>query len=50
MGATAFEVLFSRISGQGGESNIVLPVRLMLRESCGCTPASPVTPSPGVGG
>jgi LacI family transcriptional regulator len=39
MGATAFEVLYSRIGGQGGESNIVLPVRLMLRESCGCGPA-----------
>ena len=50
MGATAFEVLYSRISGQGGESNIVLPVRLMLRESCGCAPSSPVTPSLGVGG
>jgi LacI family transcriptional regulator len=45
MGATAFEVLYSRIGGQGGESNIVLPVRLMLRESCGCGPVQ----SPGAG-
>ena len=39
MGATAFDVLYSMISGPGGEPNVVLPVRLMLRESCGCAPA-----------
>lgn len=50
MGATAFDVLYSRISGNGGESDVVLPVRLVLRESCGCAPAAPVTPSLGVGG
>jgi LacI family transcriptional regulator len=50
MGATAFDVLHSRISGSGGESDVVLPVRLVLRESCGCAPAVPVTPSLGVGG
>jgi LacI family transcriptional regulator len=38
LGATAFEVLFSRISGAGGEPDLVLPVRLIVRESCGCTP------------
>ncbi|TMD55083.1 MAG: LacI family transcriptional regulator [Chloroflexi bacterium] len=36
MGATAFEVLWSRISAEGGEPDVVLPVRLMIRESCGC--------------
>jgi LacI family transcriptional regulator len=39
MGAMAFDVLYSMISGSGSESNVVLPVRLMLRESCGCAPA-----------
>jgi LacI family transcriptional regulator len=50
MGATAFDVLYSMISGTGSDPNVVLPVRLMLRESCGCTqlPASPVSTSPGV--
>jgi LacI family transcriptional regulator len=42
MGATAFDVLYSMISGTGSDPNVVLPVRLMLRESCGCphAPAS----------
>ncbi|HEY6469977.1 MAG TPA: LacI family DNA-binding transcriptional regulator [Candidatus Dormibacteraeota bacterium] len=44
MGATAFDVLYSMISGAGSEPNVVLPVRLMLRESCGCAPA-PVPPN-----
>src|SRR5579863_327019 len=44
MGATAFDVLYSMISGTGSEPNVVLPVRLMLRESCGCAP-SPVPPN-----
>jgi LacI family transcriptional regulator len=37
LGATAFDVLYSRISGGGGEAEVVLPVRLAVRESCGCT-------------
>ena len=36
MGATAFDVLYSRISAAGGESDVVLPVELIVRESCGC--------------
>jgi LacI family transcriptional regulator len=39
MGATAFELLHSMISnGLPAERNIVLPTRLILRESCGCPP------------
>jgi LacI family transcriptional regulator len=39
MGATAFDVLSSMIRGVGSQPNVVLPVRLMLRESCGCAQA-----------
>jgi LacI family transcriptional regulator len=37
LGATAFEVLYHRISLGGGQRDIVLPVQLVVRESCGCT-------------
>jgi len=37
LGATAFDVLFSRISTGKGESDVVLPVQLIIRESCGCS-------------
>jgi LacI family transcriptional regulator len=42
LGATAFDVLYSRISARGGEREVVLPVQLIIRESCGCAhrPAS----------
>jgi LacI family transcriptional regulator len=36
LGATAFDVLYSRISAGGGDPEVVLPVRLVVRESCGC--------------
>jgi LacI family transcriptional regulator len=36
LGATAFDVLYARISAAGGEREVVLPVKLILRESCGC--------------
>ena len=36
LGATAFDVLHSRISGRGGAPDILLPVQLIIRESCGC--------------
>jgi LacI family transcriptional regulator len=36
LGATAFDVLHSRISAGGGEPDVVLAVRLIVRESCGC--------------
>jgi LacI family transcriptional regulator len=36
LGATAFDVLYSRISAGGGRSDTVLPVELIVRESCGC--------------
>lgn len=39
MGKTAFDVLYSRISAGHGEPDVVLPVQLVIRESCGCTPS-----------
>ena len=39
MGAMAFDVLYSKISTGKGESDVVLPVQLIIRESCGCTAA-----------
>jgi LacI family transcriptional regulator len=36
LGATAFDVLYSRISATGVEADVVLPVQLIVRESCGC--------------
>jgi len=36
LGAMAFDVLYSRISTGKGESEVVLPVQLIVRESCGC--------------
>jgi LacI family transcriptional regulator len=38
LGATAFDVLYSRINARGGEPDVVLPVELIIRESCGCPP------------
>ena len=44
LGATAFEVLFSMINdAEDVPRNIVLPTRLVPRESCGCRP-DPATP------
>ena len=37
LGAMAFDVLYSKISTGKGESDVVLPVQLIVRESCGCT-------------
>ncbi|HSS93905.1 MAG TPA: substrate-binding domain-containing protein, partial [Candidatus Dormibacteraeota bacterium] len=37
LGATAFDVLYTRISLGGGKTDTVLPVELIVRESCGCT-------------
>jgi LacI family transcriptional regulator len=39
LGAMAFDVLYSRISTGKGESDVMLPVQLIIRESCGCTGA-----------
>jgi DNA-binding LacI/PurR family transcriptional regulator len=36
LGATAFDILYSKISSGTGESDVVLPVELVVRESCGC--------------
>ncbi len=44
LGATAFEVLYSMINDAGqAPRDIVLPTRLIPRESCGCRP-DPATP------
>jgi LacI family transcriptional regulator len=44
LGATAFEVLYSMINDAGhAPRDIVLPTRLVPRESCGCHP-DPATP------
>ncbi len=43
LGATAFETLYAMISGSDPEPrNIVLPTRLICRESCGCPPQSDI--------
>jgi LacI family transcriptional regulator len=44
LGAKAFEVLYSRINGANTKHDVVLPVQLIVRESCGCAP-SPSTVS-----
>ncbi len=44
LGATAFDVLYSRINATGGEPDVVLPVQLVVRESCGCAP-NPASPA-----
>jgi LacI family transcriptional regulator len=43
LGATAFDVLHARISEGAAAPDTVLPVELIVRESCGCgpDPASP---------
>ena len=40
LGAEAFDILYSRISEGGGNADTVLPVELVVRESCGCAPGS----------
>jgi LacI family transcriptional regulator len=45
IGATAFEVLYSMISdAEPAQRDVVLPTRLIPRESCGCPP-DPATPT-----
>jgi LacI family transcriptional regulator len=45
IGATAFEVLYSMISNaEPAQRDVVLPTRLIARESCGCRP-DPATPA-----
>jgi LacI family transcriptional regulator len=39
LGATAFDVLYSKISTGKADNDVVLPVQLIVRESCGCTTA-----------
>jgi len=39
LGAMAFAVLHSKISTGQGDSDVVLPVQLIVRESCGCAAA-----------
>jgi LacI family transcriptional regulator len=40
LGAKAFEVLYAGISGANAKHDVVLPVQLVVRESCGCTSGS----------
>ena len=40
LGAQAFEILYSRISAARGTPDTVLPVELVVRESCGCLNSS----------
>jgi LacI family transcriptional regulator len=52
IGATAFDVLHAMITtGVAPERDIVLPTRLIVRQSCGCPPASgpPASGSPASG-
>jgi LacI family transcriptional regulator len=45
LGATAFEVLYSMINDAGhAPRNIILPTRLIPRESCGCHPDAAAPP------
>ena len=39
LGSTAFEVLYSMLSTGKADADVVLPVQLIVRESCGCTAA-----------
>jgi len=38
LGAMAFDVLYSKISNGKSALDVVLPVELIIRESCGCKP------------
>ncbi len=37
LGATAFDILYSKINTGKPDADVVLPVELIIRESCGCT-------------
>jgi LacI family transcriptional regulator len=45
LGAKAFDLLYSRISAAAGAPDVVLPVQLIVRESCGCPSSSGPTSS-----
>ena len=45
LGAAAFEVLYSKISTGKGDNDVVLPVQLIVRESCGCAAPRNGTPA-----
>ena len=45
MGATAFEILHARIGTGSRGPNVVLPVQLIIRESCGCAHRPAPSPS-----
>jgi LacI family transcriptional regulator len=48
MGRQAIRLLLERLAHPGGEPrDIILPTQLIVRQSCGCTPAAP---SPAAGG
>jgi LacI family transcriptional regulator len=45
LGVTAFDVLYARMGTAGGHHEVVLPVQLIIRESCGCTLGQGLPPS-----
>ena len=52
LGLTAFEVLYARMGTARGQHEVVLPVQLIIRESCGCahSPALPQASASVAGG
>ena len=46
LGATAFDILYSKISTGKGKPDVVLPVQLIVRESCGCAGRAVEQPLP----
>jgi LacI family transcriptional regulator len=52
LGVTAFDVLYARMGTAAGQHEVVLPVQLIIRESCGCahSPAVPQGRASAAGG
>jgi LacI family transcriptional regulator len=46
LGANAFDLLYSRIASSARKPDVVLPVQLIVRESCGCARRSRPVQSP----
>ncbi|MGH7762897.1 MAG: LacI family DNA-binding transcriptional regulator [Candidatus Dormibacteraceae bacterium] len=49
LGTTAFDMVYSRINGLSTKTDVLLPVELVVRESCGCAhvPAAPARSTAG---
>src|SRR5205085_10779767 len=52
LGLTAFEVLYARMGTARGQHEVVLPVQLIIRDTCGCahSPALPQASASVAGG